>query len=280
MPDAAPLRLRDRQTGRPLRVLITRPDEQVDETAELVRLAGGEPLLFPCLHRAPPPDPGAFLSAASSLAEYEIVALTSANAAVALVEALRQLGQAPSAALAHSLVAAIGPRTAAALTRLGLAPESLLVAHEESSGAGLATALRERLHAMGASLAGKRVWFPRAAEARPELAASLRSEGAEVRETIAYQMVSADPASLAPMVVHLRAGEVDLAPFGSPRTVAVALSAIGDEAPALLSRVAVGALGHTTASALAASGVRVDAVPHPASFPALLAALAQLHASR
>lgn len=270
------LDLRDGPGGRPLRVLITRPDEQAEATAELVRLAGGEPLLFPCLHRAPPPDPVALLQAAGEAASHSIVAVTSANGATALCEALRQLGQSPSEALAHALVAAVGSQTAAALARQGLPRECLLVADEDSSGEGLARAIGERLQQTKQTLHGARVWFPRAAEARTELAAALRLAGATVIETVAYQMVSASPESLAPMVAHLRAGEVDLAPFGSPRTAAIALAAIGDAAPPLLSRVLVGALGRTTAAALEGAGVRVDAVAQPATFASLLLNLSHL----
>ena len=54
------LSLREPRSGRPLRILITRPDEQAEETAALVRAAGGLPLVYPCLRRAPPSDPRAF----------------------------------------------------------------------------------------------------------------------------------------------------------------------------------------------------------------------------
>ena len=37
-------------------VLLTRPAGQAEETAELVRQAGGEPLVFPCLRPGPPAD--------------------------------------------------------------------------------------------------------------------------------------------------------------------------------------------------------------------------------
>jgi len=273
---ARALDLRDPVSGRPLRVLITRPDEQAEETAELVRAAGGEPLLFPCLHRAPPPNPQAFLEALSQPGGYAVVAVSSANAALSLGAGLAKTGD-----LVGTLFAAIGPRTARALASQGIYAE--VVAGEasqegqESTAEGLAAAIAQALASRGLTLAGARVLFPRAVQARAALVEALTSAGAQVIEAVAYDMIAATPAELGPMAALLRAGAVDLAPFGSPRTASIALSALAADAAAarLLERTVVGAIGPTTAAALRSSAVRVDVVAQSATFSALLAAMAE-----
>lgn len=271
---AAPLDLRDPASGRPLGVLLTRPDEQAEETAEVVRAAGGRPLLFPCSHRMPPPDPAAFLSAVAAFDRYDVVAVTSANAALALTDALQALGQRSPQGMRRPLMAAVGPRTAQVLAAKGLVAE--VVAQGDGSNAyGLAAAIGRAIGARQERLFQIRVFFPCAAEARPALIASLEAAGATVTSAVAYRMVEADKDELGPIGAHLRAGEVDLMPFGSPRAVAIVISALGGKGQAqpLLARTAVGAIGKTTAQALLDAGVRVDAIGEHATFEALLFAL-------
>ena len=270
---AEALFLRHPRTHPPLRVLLTPPDEQAAETADLVRAAGGEPLLFPCLFRAPPADARAFSDALQS--RYDLIAVTSANGALAVAEALADLPAAAAAELRRTPFAAVGPRTAAALAAHGLATS--LLADEESSGEGLFAAIANSMQRRGENLSGLRVLLPRAAIARNSLGDALRAAGAAVTETVAYQMVAAPPASLLPLRSLLQAGEVDLAPFGSPRTAEIALAGLAAPAIAppaeLFSRVVVGAIGATTATALRQAGLRVDVVAKEATFAGLLASL-------
>lgn len=275
-----PLSLRESASGRPLRVLLTRPDEQAEETAELVRAAGGLPLVHPCLRRAPPSDFAAFLAALSHPDGYRVIAIPSANAAIAVADALEQLPPELSTQLRRTAFAAVGSRTAAALAAHGMTAQ--IVAEHESTGEGLAATIAANLRADGQNLDGMRILVPRAAVANPGLVAALRRTGAAVIETVAYQMLPSPPALLAAMVELLRDGEVDLLPFGSPRTAAVALealSALGSEAASkALDRVVIGAIGPTTAAALAQARVRVHVVAQPATFESLLGAMAAFYA--
>lgn len=281
MPDGLPLPLRTSRDGRPLRVLITRPDEQAEETAELVRAAGGVPLVHPCLRRAPASDVAALLSALSQPDGYRLVAVTSANAALAVVEALPQLGPEIAIRLRRTPFAAVGTRTAAALAAHGIVAQ--IVAEHDSTGEGLATAIVNNLRTHGQILDGTRVLVPRAAVANPALVDSLRHAGAAVTEAVAYQMLPSPPSLLAPMVELLRRGEVDLLPFGSPRTAAVALDALAalgvEAASKALERVVIGAIGPTTAAALmqAPRSVRVDVVAQSATFESLLRDMATFY---
>jgi uroporphyrinogen-III synthase len=203
-----------------------------------------------------------------------LVAVTSANAVAALAEALAEQGRPPQ--LGQTLFAAVGPHTAAALTSRGFAVGLVAgLAGEESSAAGLSRAIAQQL----GDGALRPILFLRAAAARPTLVDSLHRAGLVVDDVVAYQMVEATAASLAPLAELLRQGAVDAAPFGSPRTVAIvctALRAAGCDPVALLGPLRVGAIGTTTAAALRAVGVRVDVVGQSGSFAELIEKLRRL----
>ncbi len=275
---SAPLWLRDRKTGRPLRVLVTRPADAAHETAALIDKAGGEALICPCLWPAPATDELAMLRALSETPGHDAVAFTSRYAVGALAAALARLT--PTRSLAQALagccVAAVGRYTAAALAELGR-PADLVSDGEggdsaTSSAEGLASLLIARLAAAGPA----QVLFLRAAEARPTLPAALRRAGLRVTEVEAYRMRSATAAELAPLALALQHRQVDLAPFGSPRSVTIALSVLGPDAASLFAPVRVGAIGETTALALRQAGLHIDVVARRPSFSELLSELASL----
>jgi uroporphyrinogen-III synthase len=261
---------------RGLRVLLTRPAEQADETAAWVRAVGGEALCCPCLVLGPPPDPGPLdraLRAAASLGEdgpAERWAWTSANAVRAVAARLRHLSLTP-AVLDRARVrhAAVGARTTAALREIGLLP-GLVMEGEASTAEGLAAAI---LHTWELGR-GERVLLPRAAQGREALAEALARAGAQLSSLPAYEMAPAPPADLAEAAAALRAGAVALVPLGSPRTAATLLEALGEDGKALLGQTVVGAIGATTAAALREMGVRVDVVAAGADFRALIEEMA------
>jgi len=254
----------------PLRVLITRPEEQAPETVELVQAAGGTALVYPCLRLAPPADPRPLDEALRELSRFTWVALASANAA-------RRVAPALLACPAPPLLAAVGPRTAACLEELGLRVE---LCARAATAEGLAEEILAALRARGRAPAAERVLLPRAAAGREALAEGLAAAGVAVTAVTAYQMLAATTAELAGLVALVRAGAVELVPFGSPRTAEIALAALGADAAALLGRFTVGAIGKTTAAALTARGVRVDVCGAAGTFDELLRELAAAHRQR
>ena len=254
-----------------LRVLITRPEEQAEETAELVRAAGGTALVHPCLRLVPPADPRPLHEALADLGRFTWIALASANAARLVAPALLKSTTRP-------LIAAVGPRTAASLQEYGL---PVALSASAATAEGLAAALLAALHDRTGDRRAEHVLLPRAAEGREALAEALTAAGVQVTAVTAYQMLPPAPSELAELVALLHQGSVDLIPLGSPRTAEILLAALGAEAPALLRRFAVGALGPTTTRALTARGIRVDASSGAtSSFAELLRALAAVHRQR
>lgn len=255
-------RLTLRYQGRPLRVLLTRPAGQAEETAELVRQAGGEPLVFPCLRPGPPSDPQPLHDALALLKAqgFDGLALTSAHAVAPVLDALQHVSA------SELVVAAVGPRTAAALQQAGIAAVTCPEEGEESTGEALAQVLAA-VFAQRGGLSGARILLPQAEAARPELAQALVQLGAQVTTVAAYQMRPAAAEELVGLVEALTTGGVDLVPLGSPRTVETVLSVCSAE---LLGQAVVGAIGKTTAAALVPAGVRVDVVAAQATFSVLL----------
>lgn len=216
---------------------------------------GGVPIYVPTIAIAPAADPGPLDDALRHAATFDWIAFTSANAAQAVGERLAQMGL-TAAALRGPSLAAIGPATAAALERVGLAATLL---PEEAGGAALAAAL--------GAVAGQRVLLPQADRARKELVAALAAAGAQVTAVTAYRTLNIAPEAAA--MAELRRG-VDAVTFASPSAVA------GWAALDLPAPLCVACLGPTTAAAARAAGLAVAVVaPHPRTWAALLEALAR-----
>ena len=250
------------QPPRPLRVLLTRPREQSDETAQWIRSRGGEPLLFPCL-RVELSDDLALRVAASELTHYDAVALTSVHAVRALLPLV------PPTSCWPPLVV-IGHKTAAELLRHELST-AVILDGESSTASALAT---ELVRLLGPSSERRRVLFPQAAEGRDELPNLLRAKGVSIDRLAAYRTVPVPIEELQPAADLLRAGQVDLVPLGSPRTAQVLLHALGSDASQVLGHTLVGAIGQTTSRALRELNVRVDVVAEQPSFEDLIEKLA------
>jgi uroporphyrinogen III methyltransferase/synthase len=139
------------------RVLVTRPEGQGDEMAQLLRDAGAEPLELPAVQIAAAEDPGPLDAAVRNLAPYAWLLFTSSNGVRFFFAALAQAGL-DARALGSAKVAAVGPATRAALAEHGIRAD---VMPEEHRGEGLAEAILAR-----GPRAGARVLLPRAAVAR------------------------------------------------------------------------------------------------------------------
>lgn len=250
------------------RVLLTRPADQIDETAAQVRAAGGIAVLCPLLRRGP-------VGAADEVALREalsrrpaVCAFTSQSAVVALREWAERQGQTLAGVLDGVKAVVVGPRTAQELVAAGV-PVALVAA--DSTGAGLAAAL------LAADWWSRgRVLVPRGREAREELTEALVVAGVDVDPVVVYEMVPSRADEIAAGLDALLRGQVEAVPLLSPRTAELLLQALGAQGRAILGRVVVGAIGRTTAGVLKGAGVRVDVVPRTATFGALLEEIGQV----
>ena len=223
------------------RVIVTRPAHQAAPLCAALERAGAVAVPLPLLHVVPNtlgshdlvPDAHA----------YDWVLFTSANGVAHAQAALGPLGD---ALRGHEGVAAVGPATAAALAAQGVTVRLVAPEHVAES---LADALGD--------VDGRRVLWPRAADARDVLASRLRARGADVREIVVYRTVPAPlPADAADRVRSAHA-----VTFASPSAVrsfvaSLGTTPLGTSADA----VRVACIGPVTEAAARTLGVRVDAV--------------------
>ena len=143
-------------------------------------------------------------------------------------------------------VAAVGPRTAAAVTAAGGTVG--LVGERDA---------RSLVDAIAGRLPGRKVVFPHGRLADPATAEALARAGAEVTAIVAYDTVPVAPGL----------GEVDAVIFGSPSAVE------GWSLSRPLTGVTVAVLGGTTAAAVRDRGGHPDVMPARPGFGAVVEAL-------
>ncbi len=239
-------------------VAFFRPDdERAAEAAEIVRSLGGEPLSDPMLTVEPTGE--------TPRRDAELTVLTSKTG----VELAAEGGWEPSdASGGDATVCAIGESTAEALREAGYEVD---VVPEEFSSTGLVETLEGEVE-------GRRVEVARSDHGSEVLTDGLAAAGADVNETVLYQLVrpegSGDSAALA------AEGDLDAALFTSSLTVAHFLEAaeergVREDAIAGLNEAVVGAIGEPTRETAESEGISVDVVPEIADFEKLATAVVE-----
>ncbi len=256
----------DRQPLFGRRILVPRPRSQAAETVAAIRARGAEPVVFPVIELFPPPAPEVFAAAVASLHQHDWVAFTSANGVVATFAELDRQRR-DARAFGAARVAAIGPRTAAALARRGVVADRIA---EEYVAEALADTLLE-------GGAPDRVLLLRAAEAREVLPERLRAAGSQVEVVAAYETRPIGEAAQAELRALVAAGRVDTALLTSgsiARAFAAALGSARLARPLLLASI-----GPITSAAARDAGLDVGVEAASYSVEGLLDALeASLHA--
>lgn len=246
------------------RVLVTRTREQASELSRLLEREGAQPVETPVIRIAEPESREPFEEALGTLAGADWLVFTSTNGVRRTLARLAETGR-DIRVLHGPRIAAIGPKTAEELGRLGLRVEAV---PEDSVGEGLAARLAEE------GLAGKRVVLLRAEEAREAFVTAAREAGADVAVVPVYRTLPIerlDPDALA----LLEAGEIDAVAFASSSAVRNTVGAIGPERAAeLLSRCRIACIGPITAAAAHACGLPVHIEAGEHTVEALVRALA------
>ena len=229
------------------RILITRPRRQADEFARALREAGAQPLLFPVIEIGPPPDPAALDAALQELASYDWLILTSVNGVQAVWERFAALGL--PGVPPDVQVAAIGPKTAAALEQKGVRPDFVPPEY-------IAEAI---LPGLG-ELKGRRFLLARAELARPVLQFAIQAAGGTAHEIAAYRTLPTAPDAEA--IQALRQG-VDIITFTSSSTVTNFIALVegaGLQPDALPGSPLIACIGPITAATARQAGLNVDIV--------------------
>jgi uroporphyrinogen III methyltransferase / synthase len=256
--------------ARPLfgrRVLVTRSRDQAAELVDLLEAQGAEAVEAPLIDIVPPDDFGPLDAACERAGAYDWIVFTSANGAGAFMDRLLQ-GPRDVRALAGARLCAVGPGTAAKLSRHGLKVDLI---PEDHSAAGVVTALRE----VG-PIKGKRVLFPKADIARDTVPEELRAAGAEVTEVIAYRTVNAESDAHLDIYRQLLDRRIDAVTFSSASAVRAFVTVYGeDQAVDLLSHTVVATIGPVTADAALRYGIHAQVTPSSSTMAGLVDALVE-----
>ncbi len=258
------------------RIVITRAPEQSEELISRLTKEGAEVILLPTVRFLEAPETSELDRAIREFEQFDWLIFTSANAVRFLFERCRLLGRQPSVPGPRYAVA--GQATRAALQEEGI-PGAFMP--RQSSAAGLAAEVAAEVAAeMAGELAGKQVLLPRSDRAGGELPAALRAAGARVTAVVAY--CTAAPESLdAGALGLLRRGEADALAFFSPSALHHLARDLGSEAMrALEGRVALAAIGPTTAAAIRDAGLRVAVEAPKATADSLVAELERYFAEQ
>jgi uroporphyrinogen III methyltransferase/synthase len=237
-------------------VVVTRARAQASGLAATLRSLGATVVELPAIRVQSRIDSEEARAAATAIADYELVCLTSPNGVKLLFEALAAAGR-DARALSGATVAAIGPGTARALAAHGITAD---VIPERFVAEALVEALTE------VDVEGKRVLIARAAEARDVLPDALRERGGEVDVVALYETVRETPDDDA-----IAAAEgADYVTFTSSSTVKNLTDALGDRFPAAARIVSIGPV---TSGSVREAGLEVAVEADPHDVDGLLTAL-------
>jgi uroporphyrinogen III methyltransferase/synthase len=239
------------------RVLVTRPAHQSGDVALQLWEAGAEPIVAPTIAIGPPDDPAAARAAVARVRDYAWVVFTSRNGVDAFFDLLGELGR-DARAFGEVKVAAIGPKTAAALAARGLRVDLVPSTYVNEA---VASALLAR------SGPRDRVLVFRAQEARDVLPQTLRDAGRSVDVVAGYATRTVDDPGLAE-----KAERADVVTFTSSSTVTGFLANVPHGARLLVTKT-VACIGPITAQTAREAGIRVDVVAEEFTVGGLLRAL-------
>lgn len=231
------------------RIVVTRANSPSEPLAERLAALGAEVIALPAIRVVFTPE----AIAGASLAAYDWLVVTSANAVAAIAEA----GLAFPAGLR---AAAVGPRTEAALRALG-ARDVLVPARHDAEALAVALA---------PLVSGGRVLWPRGDLAPDALAQSLRAAGATVDAPVVYRTEAAAGA-LDAFEAQLAAGRIDWVTFASGSAVRGLAAAMAE--PERLRHAKLASIGPRTSAALRELGFEPTREATPSTLDGLVAAI-------
>ncbi|WP_241674941.1 uroporphyrinogen-III C-methyltransferase [Paenibacillus luteus] len=254
-----------------LRVLVTRARAQASELADQIELLGGEPCEFPVIETIEPSDPAVIEAMREQLEQaekYNWLMFTSVNGVEYFFGWLRKF-QIDVRRFHGARLAAVGPKTAAALAQRGLVAEVLPVKfHAE----GLLEQLSSQLRA------GERVLLPRGDLAREVLPRELRALGLIPTEIDVYETVLADVQDELALE-WIREKEIHMITFTSSSTVTNLLELLkrkGISDPvAMLSDIPIASIGPITTQTAVDAGLKVEIEPEDSTLDGLLQAIVE-----
>jgi uroporphyrinogen-III synthase len=250
-----------------MKVLITRPQAQSASFAAVLAQAGFTPVFFPVIEIRHRQDNFELDEALANLWSYDWVIFTSVNGVETVFE--RGFPGKSARTWLYPKIAAIGPKTSAALQERGFNPDFV-------PGEFVAEAI---LPGLG-NLVGSRVLLPRAEIARKALPEAIHRAGGRVHEIAVYHTLPATPNPAG--IAALMAG-VDWITFTSPSTVENFIAIVrqqGLDPLDLPGKPQIACIGPITAQAAGEAGYADTIIARQYTTEGLLEALRQAQPDR
>jgi uroporphyrinogen-III synthase len=256
-------------------IAITRPAEQAEETAELIKSYGGVPYFISSIELKQTCDLESVkrFVAELKLNRIDYVMFMSVNGIRYLVRCAEDLGLKLQLlkGLNDVVVLAVGPKTAQELVDYGVCVDLVPVKY---SSEGIIDCLTQH------EINGKTVYIPRTKGAPPDLANNLRNLGAVVHELYVYESLLPTESDLNKKFFDdLCDGAIDAIIFGSSLSATNLIEMLSElvsqkQLKSLLNtELTIVAIGPTTAQALSSLGLKVDVMPEKYLFTEALKAL-------
>jgi uroporphyrinogen III methyltransferase/synthase len=238
------------------RIVVTRARAQASGLAATLRNLGAEVVELPAIRIEPTIESDEVRNAIERIGEYALICLTSPNGVRLLFKAMDKAGL-DTRSLAGVTIAAIGPGTARALAKRGIAAD---IVPERFVAESLVESLRT------VEVEGKRVLVARAADARDVIPEWLDNRDARVDVVALYETLreSPDPAAVE------AAQAADYVTFTSSSTVHNLTEALGDRFPR---EARIVSIGPVTSEAASEAGLEVHVEAERHDIDGLIAAL-------
>jgi len=203
-------------------IAITRPQERAQTAVDMIKSHGGIPLVAPTLELQPSKTES-LMDLCQRASELDWIIFTSP---ASLHSLLKYCYNFKKRLKPHCRVAAIGPKTAKALSKYGISTELL---PDDYTAEGLLEVFKD------ISLKDKKVGVPRTFSARQVLPNGLKEMGAHVFLAEAYKStLPRDKSVVHELIDGIIQGEVDAVTFTSPLTVTNLFEIAGEKKEVLL----------------------------------------------
>jgi uroporphyrinogen III methyltransferase/synthase len=217
-------------------VLVTRPQHQAQQMVSALEQVGLHVKVFPLIEIVPPTQPHLLEAALAQLPTYDILLLTSVNAVNIAMQYIKDHGIAVPETLRF---VSVGPSTQHCLQRWG---------HSSTAPASDYTAEGVLELLKGSEVAGLKVLYPRAEQARDLIVPGLRERGAFVDAPVAYRTVATTGKADALLDLLLRG--IDIVTFTSSSAVHNYVTLLGPRLAQVPAKVQYASIGPITSATM------------------------------